>query len=297
MTKLATAMAAQHTAIVTELAEATTASDLAASAEQAWLRVAGPDSAFAGRLHPRAFELLTIIANPALMAVGQLANIDIIQPIITVQADVVDAIPSDGVVRRGVPLAFAAGVAAFTPAGPVVSLGAGVLAGLAATAAERLTSPAPSPPTPTEPLMARLELDRVRARLPQVLEMMATNYDRLINLLEVEREEVQQSKLRRAVQIEEVPNVLAFLHAAMDAPDGLDRQDPFPAASAQPGCIAHRVLHANGIEAVMHCPGENDHLFDSRDVTGREVATGTTLKPALLRDGALLASGIVATRP
>jgi hypothetical protein len=132
---------------------------------------------------------------------------------------------------------------------------------------------------------ARLEIGAVRDRLPRVLEIAAGNFDRIGDEFAAVRDDTLKSLKPQTPRVEDVPNVLPLLHDLMS--DDIDPEGRLK----QYAKLSERIMKAGGIQCAHYEPGVNDHMFDIERVKDSESQIAETAKPALVRDGQLLARG------
>jgi hypothetical protein len=116
------------------------------------------------------------------------------------------------------------------------------------------------------------------------------NFDKLRSEIEDIRADALRENLTRPVNLEEMPNLLPFLHELLGFQQTL-ADLPIELKTYLP--IVQRILRGYGIEAVQYAAGVNDEMFERQSAFGEAVSAPCVLKPALVRGSTVLRPGLV----
>jgi hypothetical protein len=133
----------------------------------------------------------------------------------------------------------------------------------------------------------KIDIDAVRNRLPSVLAIAAGNFDRIAEEIGMVRMDALKEQPTQKPQVEDIPNILPLLH------DLMSDEDDAEGRLKQYARLSERILKVAGIQCVSYEPGINDQMFDKERGGEGVVQSARTSKPALLRDGRLLAKGTI----
>ncbi|EIC31189.1 hypothetical protein [Methylomicrobium album] len=115
------------------------------------------------------------------------------------------------------------------------------------------------------------------------------NFDRLNNEIEDIRNEALNENLQRQVNLEDVPNILPFLHELLTY-----QNDPSVPGDLQKYLESiQRILRGYKIEVIQYESGKNEALFERQLAYGENIAEPMMLKPALVKEDKLLVSGLL----